>query len=198
MSRRWTKAEDLLLLNSMGCRGTAWFVRRLKRSASSINNRVARLTGDGSLRRGMYSVKRACEESGYTRSQLWRAQRALNQQWRRTGPRGAFLITEDQYMALVEWLRVDYWSKAKGRYSCLGCGTDTLPHRARGLCRRCFEKYRRQCYREGLPFAIRAQVGLLEGAISIKSDGVLESELRRAKRGWAVPLDALRRALCMS
>lgn len=180
-------------MNNMGCRGTAWFAKRLKRSASSINNRVARLTGSGSLRRGTYALKRACDESGYTRSQLWRAQKALNQQWRRTGPKGAFLISEDQYVAMTEWLGGDYWAKAHGCYSCLGCGTDSVKHKARGLCQRCLEKYRRRCLRLGLPFRKADQLDVVERAYGVDPSLTFERELRRARRGWAIPLDILRR-----
>ena len=41
------------------------------------------------------------------------------------------------------------WSRKHD--ACIGCGTDTIPHKARGLCRNCyqrryFKKYRRTLY----------------------------------------------------
>jgi hypothetical protein len=77
--------------------------------------------------------------------------RALAQKWKRLSARGAYLVYEEQYFDLCQWLGVDYWSKRHRLYNCLWCGETKQRHWAKGLCLRCYRVYVKQLERKGLP-----------------------------------------------
>ena len=79
MGNRWTRQEDQLLLDGAGVFAIDWFQRKTERTRKAIYQRAFDLYGRGGLSRGTFSLQRAATETGYSRSQLQRAQRALGQ-----------------------------------------------------------------------------------------------------------------------
>lgn len=131
------------------------------RSDAAVYAAARRSFGPGGLTRGAYTLKRLTEATGYSRSQLTRARDALGQKWRRLRPGGAYIVTEDQMLDLVGWLKHDYWDKDLRLYCCLECQTESAPPAGLGLCGRCYHQYRRLCLRLGLPTTQAAQSDLL-------------------------------------
>lgn len=156
-----------------------------KRSRKAIYNQAHRTHGQGGLTRGTYTLSHLIESTGYSRSHILRAQRALNQQWRRLAPSGSWLVTEDQTEEIINWLKTDHWSKAKRVDGCLWCSTDTAPHTALGLCRRCYLRYRVTCRHLGLPMKPKDQIGLVMAA------GGAATMIDRIERGLALGADHL-------
>lgn len=170
MASKWTKKAEKSLFDSIGNYGLSWHQKHAgppgenpkeRRSSAAIYNKAYRMFGPGGLTRGSYSLKQIMDKTGYTRTHLFRAQHALNQKWKRMGPKGAYLITDDQLDLIVEWLKHDYWAKAGRRYCCAMCSTENRPHKALGLCDRCFSAYRRQCAKFDLPASGKKQLALM-------------------------------------
>lgn len=168
MARRWTKAEDLALLAGVGTYGIAWFRRKAgpsyhgfpspNRSRKAVRERLVRLRGGGAgcLTQGARTLNWTMEGTGYSRTQLLRAARALNQQWKRLGPDLAYLISDEQYEDLVAWLQHDYWCVRLRLYACVDCGGMRRPPKALGLCGRCYYRMRRLCVRLGVSCSLGA------------------------------------------
>ena len=131
------------------------------RTEKAVRAKLRRMVGSASLTRGTWTLRAACAYTGYYRDQLLRAQRALDQRWKRTRAGGWYLITDEQLDDLVGWLAHDYWCRRHRLYGCAGCSGRTQPPASRGLCRRCYGRYRRVCKREGLPTGLEAQRGIL-------------------------------------
>lgn len=160
MARRWSKKALRDLLDGIGSYGIVWFQRKAnapgdyegaERSRQAIYNAALRLCGPGGLTRGTYTVNRLARDTGFSKSHLYRARNALRQKWKRLGPRGAHIITEEQVQDILEWLKHDYWSKSKRLYCCAGCQTEKRPHRCLGLCQPCYFRYRRRLEGLGIP-----------------------------------------------
>lgn len=153
MAKRWTRDQCLSLLNHMGVSGAAKLRREVggNRSEKAISAKAWREYQTGSLTRGSYSLRSLQAETGYAKSQLQRAQKALRQRWHRTRAGGNFMISLAQLDELTEWLKTDYWGPQFGLYGCLWCTTQRRPHRQLGLCARCYYQYRRKCQAAGLP-----------------------------------------------
>ena len=152
MPRRWTKREILDLYSQIGSAGDAKLGRVFKhRSLTAIRAKAWRVFGTTSRTRGTYSLDEVKRETGYSRTQLLRAQKALRQRWQRTRRGGVFMITLDQVQEMSDWLKGDYWCVKYGIYSCAWCGMSDRPHSFRGLCVSCGTKYRRLCLAAGLP-----------------------------------------------
>jgi len=159
---RWTKDQDQSLLQGLGTYGYQWFKARTGgRSKAAILTRASRKFQSG-ITRGAYTLNRIVKNTGYSRTQVLRAQDALKQKWKRTGPKGAYLITEEQLTEIVDWLQHDFWSKSKRRYCCSGCTSETRASYALGLCRRCYDRYRKECSRRGLPIVLEEQKVLFD------------------------------------
>lgn len=200
MAKRWTKAERKALLDGVGAYGLAWMRRRTtpgyrwpnapgQRSVAAVYAKLYREYGVGGITRGTFSLRQVIHYSGYTREQLFRAQRALRQKWKRTGPRGVYLITDDQMEELLGWLQYDYWATCKRLYACVGCTTDSRPVYAVGLCRPCYQRYRRACRKAGVPATVKGQIQILESVSSQDREkyGMLYREvLERVTRGIAL------------
>lgn len=158
MSKRWSRDQELGLVNHLGVAGQAKLERKTGQSLKAIQAKAHRSFGTYSITRGTYSLREVARETGYIRTQLFRAQRALRQRWHRTKVGGRFMITLAQLDELVEWLRTDYWSARHALYGCVWCTTEDRPMHAAGLCARCYHNYRRRCAAAGLP---TTQAGLL-------------------------------------
>ena len=158
----WTKKQAALLFHGISISGLAWFQKHCKRSAAAIYAKVRRDYGPGGLTRGAHTLWGLARETGYSRGQLRRAQSALGQKWKRLGPRGSHLISEDQVEELTAWLAHDYWCARLRLYACAWCGTSTRPARGRGLCGRCYERHRYLCRLHGLPASGIGQMAVLK------------------------------------
>jgi hypothetical protein len=206
MARRWTKEAEKALMGGVGFFGGEWFRKQggqpydypnapKVRSSAAVYAKARRLFGAGGLTRGSYTLARLAKETGYGRAQIRRAQSALNQKWKRLGPRGAHLITDEQAGDIIEWLKHDFWCKALRLYSCSWCGLSAKPHKGAGLCGACYFQHRRECQLRGVPTALAEQVVFL----SDKSlDSCLPGEARfvrravnRLRAGKALSLDDL-------
>jgi hypothetical protein len=172
MAKRWTREEDHVLLEGAGAFGLAWFRRRIgpsyafpgapPRSPDAIYARARKLWGKGGMTRGSYSMRQIAEESGYTRMQLRRAQKALQHSYRRTSPNSRMLVTDDQRLDLFAWLASDFWCKPLHRYGCVWCGTRERPHKGGGLCSRCYYAFRRATVRRAMPQSLESLCRLAE------------------------------------
>lgn len=175
MAQRWSEKAVRSLFNGLGAYGLQWFRRNTGvphdwpnaplRSRSAIYNKIRREYGGGGLTRGIYTRHQLEVATGYNRHHLERARIALNQKWKRTGPRGAYLISEEQAEDIIAWLRKDYWVPGKRLYGCAWCATTKREHKGLGLCARCYYRYRRVCALHGIqpgPDAQLESIGRLE------------------------------------
>ena len=173
----WSKKEVLDLWNAVGSYSLAWIQRHTEqpflfpnapkhRSAQAVYKKVRLELGHGGLTRGAWTINRMEKYTGYSRSQLIRAQQALRQRWQRLGPRGWFLVTQEQLEELIGWLVHDYWSQKHRLYGCVWCTTETTALKGSGLCQRCFWKHRRLCLRLGLPTKLSEQFKVVSGMLS--------------------------------
>lgn len=171
MAKRWSKAEEQALRDCIGSYGWGkvkrvvgesypnfpWF--KFGRSKAAIKLKILRM-GICGVKRGAYSINAIIKTTGYELTAIKRAQVALNQKWRRLGPKGVFIITEEQYDDLMAWLKHDYWCVSKRLYGCVCCATKKENHLCAGLCSSCFNDYRRHCYRLELPNSLSKQLRL--------------------------------------
>lgn len=166
-AKPWGRDGVKSLFEGIGSFGLSWFRARVDdshsypnapkgRSRQAIENKALRDWGSGGLTRGSYSLRAAILVTGYSRTQLLRARDALRQKWKRFGPRGNFLVSDDQLEDAVAWLQHDYWSIAHRLYCCRGCTSDRKAHYALGLCLRCYWRYRREMGVHGLPLSSMA------------------------------------------
>lgn len=159
--RRWTKGENRALMDGVGVFSVAWFCKQAgptgsypsapTRSRKAIYNHAARLLGRGGLKRGTQDLEQAGRETGYTRRQILRAQRALAQKWKRLSPRGDYLITFEQLDEIVGWLQQDYWCPKLHLYGCVNCGDNRKPTRGNGKCPKCYWLLRNLSQKHGIP-----------------------------------------------
>ena len=192
----WTKVQTRELFNNVGISGVAWFMRNCGgRSVAAIYQKLSRDCGPGGLTRGAYPIHRLEKISGYAESQIRRAGKALNHKWKRLGPRGAHLITEEQMDEITTWLGHDYWSKAHKIYCCSWCTTEQHRHKALGLCVRCYPKYCRMCAQLKMPTALSVQsdrLNLLSNKLANVESSILYGVTTRLNSGVALELEQLR------
>ena len=190
------------LFNGLGAYGLSWFRRKAgtaynwpnapQRSRSAIYNKIRREYGGGGLTRGIYTRHQLETSTGYNRHHLERARIALNQKWKRTGPRGAYLISEEQAEDIIAWLRKDYWVPGKRLYGCVWCATTKREHKGLGLCSRCYFRYRRVCVKHGIQPGPDAQLELMRGleSLGVQNDAAhgifLETARVQLERGIAL------------
>lgn len=148
---RWTKKEELLLLQGIGSNGLAWICRKVgNRSKHAVYAKLRYMSGNGGLTRGSYTLAGLCRLTGYNVSQLKRAMNALKQKWKKTSSKGSYVITEDQFEEIAAWLGLDYWSKPHKLYKCLWCHTRDNLHKAYGLCEECLKIYSKRLRQLGI------------------------------------------------
>ena len=165
MADRWTREESLAVFSGVGSYGWSGLMSRtIGRSAEAVRLRIRRMSCGG-VTRGTYTLNQLVITTGYNRSQLRRAQSALNQKWARMGKRGAHIITDDQAQDIIEWLKHDFWNIKRRLYGCIWCSTSDRPHRSSGLCTRCAHRYRRRCLELGLPTSLKEQKQLVADII---------------------------------
>jgi hypothetical protein len=97
------------------------------------------------------------------------------------GPKGVYLLTDEQVEDILEWLKHDFWSKALRLYACVWCGTQTKPHKGAGLCSSCYWKHRRYCAAQGIPESVEAQCVWVEQALESEWSASESNFLETAK-----------------
>lgn len=160
----WTAQQEKTLLDNVSIAGVSWLTRRTGRSRGAIYAKLRRACGGGGLTRGAYTLRRMLLLLQYDRKQVRRAQAALGQKWKRLGPRGAHIITDEQMWELATWLAHDYWAPGCRRYSCVLCDSAEREHKARGLCVVCYYRYAARCRRIGFPWRRKEQLLRLKHA----------------------------------
>lgn len=193
----WSKAAERELFNGVGISGIAWFQKRCgKRTRAAVYKKLLREYGAGGFTRGVYTLRELERTTGYDENQIQRAGSALNQKWKRLGPRGAHLITEEQLREIVTWLGHDFWSKPHRLYCCTWCNATRRSHRAAGLCAKCYHAHRRLCKKLGLPASLKAQVAFLKRGATIGDNDPQEARARsqslsRLSSGLALSVEQL-------
>lgn len=104
VNRPWTRSEDNYLLFRCEKYTTAEMAERLNRTVSATRKRLRDLGLEPSC--GVYSLSKACRETGYAASQLERARTSLNIVWRKNSE-GRYAITEDQLKEMCEYLKTE-------------------------------------------------------------------------------------------
>ena len=161
MKRRgWTKAEDSHLIYFWGARTVDRLSKDLGRTIGACKKRMLKLTGSRSVKRGRITQAGLARETGYSISQIKRATRALgidkkidrtgsyNKDNKRGWDNRAWLISDRHKREILEWLRQETkvgpkkWCRGDhGEFSaCKVCGTDEIPHKGKGMCRRCYSR----------------------------------------------------------
>ena len=189
---KWTKAEEKALLDGVGYVGWKQLIRKCGgRSKEAISKKTLRAFGTEGITRGAYSLAQAQEETGYSRTQLIRASKALNQRWARTAKGGSYLINAEQLEDLVIWLRHDYWCKPLELYGCVDCGTSTKPHYSFGACLSCYKRLKRYAHKLGLPFTAESLLALLKGLRLDMKMGRIHHFLKMGRAPRKAELEAL-------
>ena len=194
MPKRWTDEETRALLNGIGVYGVDWFQRNCGdsypdlpglegRSGKACYAKASRLFGEGGLTRASFSMRRIMRDSGYSKSQVQRAMKALRQKWKRLSPKHRYMITEDQYDEIMDWLGVDYWSTKHRLYNCHWCHKTTHPHKGSGLCEVCYSRYSQQIHRKRIS-RVEIEAKIEHSSIDEKAK---ESALSDVRRGMAMP-----------
>lgn len=183
---RWTEQERRALLDGVGAFGWSALRRRTgARSKKAIQSKLQRNFGGGGITRGTYSVDQAEEETGYHRTQLKRAAKALSQRWTRTARGGNFLISAEQLEDIVSWLRHDYWCLRLELYGCVRCGTSDQPHYSFGCCLRCYKRLRWVASKNDIPFSRSGLLVYLQVARDKRSSHFLDMMIARVEVGKA-------------
>jgi hypothetical protein len=197
--KAWAPKERRALLDAVGAFGWIALQRKCglgedkrQRTKGAITQKIRRDFGGGGITRGSYSLEEAMAETGYARTQLRRAAKALGQRWVRTAKGGNFLISAEQLEDMSGWLARDYWSKPLELYACVQCGTETRPHHRSGCCEPCYHRLRRLAASLGLPRATRPLFALVQIARAQGTDPVLDRVEARLRHGKAPDAAELR------
>ena len=189
--KKWTKSEEMILLQGVGANSIDWLCRKLRKSRAAVDSKLYRMFRGG-ISRGTYSLKEIIDITGYSRSHLIRARKALKQKWKRTSNKGIFLITDDQIEELADWLGLDYWSRSHHLYKCIWCYTSDNPHRSYGLCTECYKEYDNLIRKLGLP---RSIVKLKEIIVNYKDTSLMSKTMLGLEKKRAIPRDILQAML---
>ncbi len=165
------------------------------RSEKAVRAKLQRMVGSASLTRGTWTLRAVCAHTGYHRDQLLRAQRALDQRWKRTKVGGWYLITDEQLDDLVGWLAHDYWCGRHRLYGCASCSGKAQPPASRGLCGRCYGGFRRACVRAELPTDLEGQRAIVAHlGDRPKSLAMVKGKLERGLALTSEEIEAIARA----
>lgn len=164
----WEAEEERILRGWWGIRSVKWLGRKLGRSPRAITARARKL-GLGSPRSAVdgMSLRGFAKHSGFSEGKILNAAEHLGIHLRkspaarlrkRSGKAHPILtahvysIDPDQRAALLEYLleaptfigRSREWGTGKKPRSCLRCHGTERPHKARGLCGRCYQAEKRK------------------------------------------------------
>lgn len=154
LAKPWTNKQMNCLLIGTAAYGIRWLQTntnscnkkkfRKKRTINALRCKAYRM-GIKGLNGGTKNLKQLSETTGYSKTLLFRAQKAMRQKWLRSSEKGNYLITINQVEELLDWLKEDYWSKSKRLYNCVYCGNHNNPHVSWGLCKVCLQIFRKIC-----------------------------------------------------
>lgn len=178
----WSKLDEIKLLQGAGVCSFEWLCKHVKKSEQAVKNKARRMW-NGGVTRGYFSVYQLTNLTGYNSKQLNRARRALKQKWNRTGVKGTHMISEEQIVDLLTWLKNDYWSKKLHLHACVWCGSNQRRHRGLGLCSRCYNRVAKRFNRCGLRIGIKALKSLVAVHFADMDSGVLDRINRSLKKG---------------
>ncbi len=161
--KRWKRKENKYLVQWWGVISLKKLAKDLGRTEIAVYRRGIDL-GLGAPSRGLMSMDRFVNETGYARSRIMNAAARLGMKIRRrkkTSPlagRGihrAFVISDTQQAKLLKYLasvpdgeRVmrsckGEWGTGKKPKKCVQCHSNKRPHVGRGLCASCYDIDRR-------------------------------------------------------
>jgi len=154
--RLWTNEEISKLIFYWGNRPKEWISKEINRTIKACEKRMLMATGSRSIKRGKWTQRSFAEETGFTYSQIKWAVEELRLQVKqppnknrtkeakkaRPWDNRAWLIDEEQYDKIIEWLCRYRWMKNNKFPGCRDCGTKDIPHKGKGLCRKCHGKHR--------------------------------------------------------
>ena len=168
--RRWRQREDLYLIRRWGHASVEVIAGWLGRTPDGVTNR-AHVLELGSTRRGFWSLEDLIRKSGFARERVLNAAHVLGLKLERTvrsrrsqphsNYRRPWAITEAQGQQVLDLLRrtpIDQrltrspkgsWGTGRKPKACVGtpghpCRRTDLPHRAKGKCRICYYRERRE------------------------------------------------------
>lgn len=149
MAKPWTNQQTNYLLVGTAACGMVWVQdhtkpnkRKKVRSVNALRCKAYKM-GLMGLNAGLGSLHDIEESTGYSKTQLLRARKALRQKWKRSSAAGNYLITVFQIEELLDWLKDDYWCTSKKLYNCVYCGSNKEKHVSFGLCKACLKTYRK-------------------------------------------------------
>lgn len=196
MAKHWTAKEEQSLMQGVGIYGIAWFRKHggnaydwpnalEGRSVNACYSKARRLFGKGGLSRGSYSLNEIVKKTGYSKTHIRRAMKALAQKWKRLSPAGSYLIYEDQLDDIVGWLENDYWAPLHRLYNCFWCHNTAIRHEGKGLCLRCYWKYMKRLQRANLPSDNKKLLCIVKG-VNLEPDEY-EKTVKSLNQGRALP-----------
>jgi hypothetical protein len=109
----------------------------LGRSEAAVRRQRSRV--QRRQRRGDLSIAEVARRAGYDRSVVQRVSRALGHRWSAnglTGVRARYWLAREQAEEVLCCIAAPPWSSQVA--DCRSCQTRRIPHKARGLCRRCY------------------------------------------------------------
>jgi hypothetical protein len=147
---RWRRADEARLQRLFG--GFAEFAAELGRTEAAIRRKRSRLLQRRRADRRLWPLGTFARHAGYDPSVIERVAQRFGHEWfsnGRTGSAARYWLTPRQAEEVLKHLvREANWSRHVA--GCLRCGTSTVPHHARGLCRRCYAPRARTKGGEGM------------------------------------------------
>jgi len=125
--KRWTKREDVYLLQNWGMKHPAKIAKNLGRSLSATKRRAYIVCGTKKMNRGGYSVRSLAQETGYHYTQIRKAIVALGlesrvrqkgkhtdseRRWGKGWDNRTWLINDINAEKILEWLGEEEYSEA--------------------------------------------------------------------------------------
>lgn len=160
----WTPDEDRRLAAVWSERALVGIARVMGRTMRAVSVRAFKLRL-GSINASTTTMKAFTASTGYSRSRVQNAatrlgivfERAKRQDPRQRGKTIEWAITDEQSDRILEFLSTlqdgrrlysnralrserGVWGVGIKPVACVGCGTTTKPHRAKGRCARCYHR----------------------------------------------------------
>jgi hypothetical protein len=134
----WTGAE-LAGLTTAQTITFAQMAKRLGRGEAAVRRQRRRV--QRRQRPDHLSIAEVARRAGYDRSVVERVSRALGHRWCSNGLgglRARYWLTPEQAEEILRCIAAPPWSVVSAE--CRSCKTRRIAHKARGLCRRCYQR----------------------------------------------------------
>jgi hypothetical protein len=135
---RWTAAE-LAGLTTTQQATFAEMAARLGRSEAAVRRQRSRV--QRRQRPDELSLAEVARRAGYDRSVVERVSRGLGHRWSSNGLSGVrtrYWLAREEAEEVLRYIAAPLWSSEAA--DCRSCKTRRIPHKARGLCRRCYKR----------------------------------------------------------